>query len=229
MIRNLNIAISKFVDLFKWPIAIVAILALPALIESLEYLNITNIKFYAFVGGCGVYIALKLFASARSSVYMQTIAHEFTHAFFAILTLNRVTKIRIYWDETGGVMSFKGRGNWLVIIAPYFFPLFLFFIALGLTFFNDSLPSGITINVFLGYFFAYHVESIISQIHPKQTDFIKVGFPFCFLFLPGANLFVCSMVLAFNNGGWINVQKYVIAVYKIFMIDAQNLYNYLVG
>lgn len=85
------------------------------------------------------------------------------------------------------------------------------------------------VNGVFGYFFAYHLESILVQIHGEQLDFQEVGFPFCWLFLPGANLFACSAVLAFNNGGWLSVEKYVTAVYKLNMRNITEIMSYFIG
>ena len=160
---------------------------------------------------------------------MQILAHELTHTFFALLTFHKVVHIHLNMDESGGAMGFKGRGNWLITIAPYFFPLFLFFMMLAVTFFSSKIPDSLMVNGVFGYFFAYHLESILVQIHGEQPDFQEVGFPFCWLFLPGANLFACSAVLAFNNGGWLSVEKYVTAVCKLNMRNITEIMSYFIG
>lgn len=202
-------------NLFKWPVALLAVLSLPALIKAFDYLPLANMRFFVFLGGAFAYFAFKFFAMARSNVSMQILAHEFTHIFFALLTLHKVVHVHLNIDESGGAMSFKGKGNWLIVIGPYFFPLFLFFMILGITFYSDRIPDGYWINGILGYFFAYHVESVMVQIHGEQPDFKEVGFPFCWMFLPGANIFVCSIILIFNSGGWVLVEKYLQFIYKI--------------
>ncbi|MBQ8750991.1 MAG: M50 family metallopeptidase [Alphaproteobacteria bacterium] len=205
--------IARFFDflleLIKWPVAILAVVILPALIEALNYFQIGNINFFVFAGGMFAYLALKIMASARSNISMQILAHEFTHIFFALITFHKVVHLHLNMDESGGAMGFKGKGNWLITVSPYFFPLFLFFLMLGFTFFSDRLPSGYWANGILGYFFAYHLGSMIVQIHGDQPDFKEAGFLFCLMFLPSANIFSCSAILAFNNGGWINVERYI--------------------
>lgn len=196
-------------ECLKWPVALFALFSLPALCRSLHYFQMDNMRFFAFLAGGFAYVALKIVAAARTNVSMQILAHEFTHIFFALLTFHKVVHVRLNMDESGGAMGFKGKGNWLIVVGPYFFPLFLFFVMIGITFFSDRLPEGYWINGFLGYLFVYHVESIIVETHAEQPDFKEVGFPFCFLFLPSANLFTCSVILAFNNGGWVNVLKYM--------------------
>lgn len=202
-------------ELFKWPVAFLAVISLPALIKAFDYIPLANMRFFVFLGGAFAYFAFKILAAARSNTSMQILAHEFTHIFFAWLTLHKVVHIHLNFDNSGGAMGFKGKGNWLIVIAPYFFPLFLFFIIMGITFFSQRIPEGYWVNGILGYFFAYHVESIAVQIHSEQPDFKEVGFPFCFCFLPAANIFACSMVLVFNNGGWLFVEKYLSLVYRL--------------
>lgn len=209
-------------ELLKWPIALVTLVSLPALVRALEYFSLNNVRFFSFLAGAGVYVALKVVASARSNVSMQILAHEFTHIFFAFLTFHKVTHIHLNMDESGGSMSFKGKGNWLIVIGPYFFPLFLFILMLGVTFFYARFAGNLWVNGVFGYFFAYHLESIVVQIHGEQPDFHVVGFPFCWVFLPGANLFACSVVLAFNNGGWTGVSEYIEIIYKL------DLHNFLI-
>ncbi len=215
--------------LAKWPAALLAVLSLPALVQALHYLQLGNLRFFAFAGGAFLYLALKIIAAARSNISMQILAHELTHTFFALLTFHKVVHIHLNMDESGGAMGFKGRGNWLITIAPYFFPLFLFFMMLAVTFFSSKIPDSLMVNGVFGYFFAYHLESILVQIHGEQPDFQEVGFPFCWLFLPGANLFACSAVLAFNNGGWLSVEKYVTAVYKLNMRNITEIMSYFIG
>ena len=116
--------------LLKWPVAFLMVISLPALIQALDYLQVGNLRFFAFLGGAFLYLALKVVASARSNVSMQILAHELTHTFFALLTFHKVVHIHLNMDESGGAMGFKGKGNWLITISPYFFPLFLFFMML---------------------------------------------------------------------------------------------------
>lgn len=214
-------------ELLKWPVALLVALSIPAMCQALHYFQFDNMRFWFFLGGMVVYLGLKIVAAARSNISMQILAHEFTHIFFALLTFHKVVHVHLNMDESGGAMGFKGKGNWLIVIGPYFFPLFLFFMILGMTFFSNKLPEGYWINGILGYFFAYHLESIAVQIHSEQLDFKVVGFPFCWFFLPGANLFVCSIILAFNNGGWQNVVRYIRGIYFLNLNNLSVLFDYI--
>lgn len=214
-------------ELIKWPMAILAVVAMPALLEAFDYFHMANMRFFAFLGGAFVYLALKVVASARTNVSMQILAHEFTHIFFALLTFHKVVHIHLNMDESGGAMGFKGKGNWLIVVSPYFFPLCLFFLIVIISLFSEKMPEGYWINGILGYFFAYHVASMLVQIHGDQPDFKEAGFMFCLLFLPSANIFSCSLVLAFNNGGFLFMQRYLEIIYKLILKDLSFCFNYI--
>ena len=79
----------------------------------------------------------------------------------------------------------------------------------------------------LGYFIAYHVDTVASQIHEKQTDLPKVSYKFCFLFLPGANLWMIGMMLAFNSKLWLGVSQYHKLVFWLLERDWQYVKNVL--
>ena len=214
-------------ELIKWPFAVFAVVSIPALVSALDYFQILNTNFFVFLVGSFVYLVLKIMASARSNTSMQILAHEFTHIFFALITFHKVVHIHLNMDNSGGSMGFKGKGNWLITTSPYYFPLFMFFMMIGVTIFSDRLPEGYWINGIFGYFFAYHLESMIVQIHGEQPDFKEAGFLFCTLVIPPMNLFFCSTILAFNNGGWINVKKYVSIVYQLFVEDVAFALDYI--
>lgn len=105
-------------------------------------------------------------------------------------------------------MAFAGRGNWLIIIAPYFFPLVLVCDVRNFNLYAFA-PSNFILNGILGFFIAQHLDAVGSQIHEKQTDLIKVSYKFCFLFLPSANLWAIGSMLAFNSRSWSGIYDYM--------------------
>jgi hypothetical protein len=58
-------------------------------------------------------------------------------------------------------------------------------------------------------------------------DFKEAGFLFCLLFLPAANIFSCSMILAFHNGGFLHMQKYVEIIHKPLLKDISFCIDYI--
>lgn len=98
-------------------------------------------------------------ADASVKTSMQIVAHELTHAFFALITFHKVKHIRVEADDSGGSMGFEGEGNWLIIIAPYFFPLFGFFYMLFISVWTSFAPMNLILNGILGYFLGYHMDT----------------------------------------------------------------------
>lgn len=204
----MKLLLNRFIELLKWPVALYMLVSLPACIQSLSYFNFANLKYLALFGGFFFFFVARGFMDSGMKTTMEILAHEMTHAFFALLTFHKVTGIRVAPDDSGGNMSFEGEGNWLIIIAPYFFPLFGFFYMIAFSVYTHMAPSNLLLNGILGYFIGYHLDTVGSQIHDKQTDLPKVSYLFCVLFLPAANMFMVGSMLAFNTRGWDGVIKY---------------------
>ena len=200
--------LNRFIELFKWPVAVYMLLSLPAYVQSISYFNFVQVKYLVLIGGFFIFFISRSMADSSVKASMEIIAHELTHAFFAVITFHKVKHIKAEGDDSGGSMSFEGEGNWLIVIAPYFFPLFAFFFMIGVSIYTSFAPMNVIINGIMGYFIAYHMDTVASQIHEKQTDLPKVSYRFCWMFLPGANLWAVGSMLAFNSLGWDGVWKY---------------------
>ncbi|MDR1694793.1 MAG: M50 family metallopeptidase [Lactobacillaceae bacterium] len=225
--------IDKFLELLKWPVAIIALLSLPALIESFsfKYFKFSHLRYLVMGAGFILFFISRTMADKSVKVTMQIAAHEFTHAFFALITMHKINHIRLNPDNSGGEMGFKGKGNWLIIISPYFFPLLAFFYMITVSIYTKIAPVNDTINLilsgFLGYFLAYHVDTVVSQIHEKQTDLTKAKYSFCVMFLPSANLWTIGCILAFNSRGWEGMWAYTRLIGKLNMDNLKYILSYI--
>lgn len=207
---------DKIINLIKWPVAFYMLVSLPAFFSSIDFFNFKNFKYLALGAGFFMYFIARTMADSSVKTSMQIVAHELTHSFFALITFHKVKHIRLDPEGQGGEMGFTGGGNWLITIAPYFFPLFGFFYMLIIPLF----PENIIFNGILGYILGYHVDTVGSQIHDKQTDLPKVTYKFCWMFLPGANFWVIGSIFAFNSKGWEGVKIY------FDLINQLNLENF---
>ena len=203
---------SRFIDgivnLMKWPTAIWLFCSLPAFFKSLDAFSFASWQYIVMGGGFFMFFIGRTLMDSSSRVSMEVLAHELTHAFWAIVTFHKVKNINIKQDDTGGSMSFEGEGNWLIIIAPYFFPLYCFGFMVFISIYTMFAPMNLILNLILGFFMGFHFSTVGSQIHEKQTDLPKVGYPFCIVFLLPANLWMIGSVLAFNSKGWQGVWMY---------------------
>lgn len=191
-------------DTLKWPVALATLVVLPGALSSTLGLARTVLgdptPLGAFCTGLAVYFLLwwTLLRRPMFGSYFSTLEHELTHALFAAATGHRVVGLRSTWKR-GGRITFVGRGNWLITLAPYFFPtacvavLLLALIApQGLRFWIDAA---------LGATVGYHVTSTWRERHLGQTDVQKAGYVFSLVFLPTANLLALGVIIAFAHGG----------------------------
>lgn len=128
--------------------------------------------------------------------------HEITHMLFALLTFHKPVSLEVHRNK-GGSFGYQGEGNWLISLAPYFFPTFPLLIMLGTllySFTNQPVPD--VFLIILGFATGYHICTIIASLHPQQTDFKQAGFLFTLLFLPAANLICYGIIFSFTVFGW---------------------------
>jgi len=230
--KNLPLMIDKFLTLFKWPVATLMVILLPAAINIYEvypqYIGYNKKTFLLFLAGFCAFFAFKIFqGGGKLRTHFEITAHELTHIFFAKATFHKVTDIKV--NDDGGEMSFEGIGNWLIVIAPYFFPLFCFFLMFLISVLKNYIPADMHYAVIcaIGFFAGYHANTVIAEIHPEQTDLKIVTYPFCLMFLPAANLISFASIMAFANNGWAGVEKVHILVFKLTFIYAKNLLSFI--
>ncbi|MAB27178.1 MAG: hypothetical protein CL580_05920 [Alteromonadaceae bacterium] len=197
-----------FLATIKWPLALISPLLLPFAVLELwrsEILLTIVSSHQAFLLGSVAYLLswLLIFRRDFSGAYFSTFEHELTHAIFAWMTMHKVTGLSVTWRD-GGECRYEGRGNWLITIAPYFFPTLLL-VPLLLRTILDSSYIPLTEFVF-GFLCVYHLTSTWRETHPAQTDLVKVKYLFAWLFLPTANVMIYgffSLVLIADIGvGW---------------------------
>jgi Peptidase M50B-like len=187
----------------KWPAALTALLLLPAaaatLLRSLGRLAHAPAVGVPLALGVSAYGLVWLLAFRRARItWLATLVHELTHCLFALLTLNKVTGLRATFSR-GGHMTFVGTPNWLILLAPYFFPT----VTVTLLLLRPVVASGhgLMLLSLVGASIAYHGFSTWTQIHPGQNDLRQAGLTFCWLLLPTLNLLVLSLVITWIHTG----------------------------
>jgi hypothetical protein len=195
--------LDRLLSWLKWPIAVVSLIALPGLLYALYFVLRSIVRapapLYPFLGGAAVFTALwYLLLRGRSSLgFLATFEHELTHALFALATFHRVVGFRASM-RGGGHIRYLGRGNWLIAVAPYFFPT----VSLAVIIVLSYLPGrNVQLGAFvLGATVAYHGFSTWSETHRHQSDLREAGWLFCLLFLSAANALVFGLLLSYAGG-----------------------------
>ena len=223
--------IDIIINSLKWPTAwLSAFLTIPLLwscIAMLPRIAVNPLPLLPFVGGTAAFILLwrRWLQQSRFGRFLITLEHEATHAAFALLTLHRIVGFRASIGR-GGEVRFVGKGNWLITVAPYFFPtvaLLLFLIAFFLPF--PSLPwSSFLLGVALGY----HVVSTYKETNKDQTDIKQLGLIFCWMFLPAANIAVVALLVSFAHDGSDGLSTWVSDICQPFQFAYDKLSETLV-
>lgn len=152
-------------------------------------------QFFAFAVGFIVFAVIwRLFR--RKLQVVCTFEHEITHLIFGLLFFKLPKGFKVTMHE-GGHVKLTGS-NFLIYLAPYFFPTVSYFLLLFLFF----VPTGY-LNIFygiLGASLAFHLISTWTELHLKQSDLQKSGILFSLAFLPVANLIFYGALLVLIFG-----------------------------
>ena len=196
---------NTFLKYIKYPVAILSVLTfypmLMALIQMIGKTFSEDIALYFLAPIVGMMVIWGIVPGLNGSA-LTIFAHEFTHMLAAILTGHKPKGMSIMPDK-GGSFSYQGKGNWLITIAPYFFPTFPFLWMLGgLWFKYQGQPFPTWYIMTFGALVGYHIVSNFYQIHSEQTDFKKAGYLFSAMFIPGANILLIGYLWSFVLKGW---------------------------
>lgn len=206
--------IDGLINLLKWPIALLMLFVLPAtgLTIGDEIINLSSSIFIPFTLGLVTYLILwkLLFTRRLWGSWLPTFEHELTHTIFALITLHKVTDFHTSYAKGGHVQYIGGPGNWLITIAPYFFPTFVILLLL----INDYIPllQRELFVLLLGFVVSFHLISTLTETNSKQPDLSKVGLFFSWCFLPSANLFFIGWLLFFLLDQ--SAEKYIASIYN---------------
>lgn len=179
--------IDRSINFFKYPVALLAMVNLAFFGQkSLLFIgkSFQGDGLYFWAGTfCYAVMWKILFSQRYVGSFLPTLIHELIHALVAVLTLHRVVDFMVRWEKGGHIRYVGGTGNWLITIAPYFFPLAFCFVAL--VSFLIEIPSPEK-EMFFGVVWGFESMFQWKQLHWKQPDLAEVGFIFVGLFLPTA-------------------------------------------
>jgi len=217
MINLIALIVNWIISLIKYPLAILMAILTYKLglifIDTVKFIYNHNSFYEPLFYGIGIYIALWIFifSSGKGSWFL-TLEHELTHVIFALLTFHKIVDFKAS-NYSGGHTVFSGvsRGNWLITIAPYFFPTFSMVIV-GLLYFAKSSYYYILVAI-LGYSIIYHIHSTIEETSLSQPDIQEVGLLFAVLFLPGANLLALIGLLSTIPNDKIEFNSIIVSLY----------------
>ena len=156
---------------------------------------------YIFLGGALAYLAIHFLF--RKPILTYVFGHELTHALFAVLFGGSVKSFKA--SDRGGQVTVT-KSNFVITLAPYFFPLYTF---ITLVLYGIMIASAATVAVrplvFLaGSTFAFHLVLTIIFLKTDQKDIREHGamfsYPLIYLFNLLFGTFLLHLLLAQKNG-----------------------------
>ena len=154
---------------------------------------------YFFIAGSLTYITLHLLF--RKPILTYVFGHELTHALFAVLFGGSVKSFHA--SDRGGRVTIT-KSNFIITLAPYFFPLYTFMVLL---LYGTAVAAGLLEAVgwlvFLaGATFAFHLVLTAIFLQTEQTDIREYGmifsFPLIYLFNVAFTALLVRLLLAEN-------------------------------
>ena len=141
-------------------------------------------------------------------------AHELTHILWAMLFGGRAKKLEV--SGSGGKVLIN-RSNFLISLAPYFFPLYtMFFMVIYLIAKIQYHPY---IAFFIGASFSFHIALTLYSMKTDQSDFVEDSS----LFFSLAFIYFMNIVLIALLFGVISPEKF--AVKDFAVSTAKNMWG----
>lgn len=158
----------------------------------------------------GYFFWLLLFFLTPAPVRAYVLAHELTHALWALLWGARVGRIRV--TRSGGSVALS-HTNALILLAPYFFPLYtmmLLVCQLVLSLFLDVSRFAAFWMAGIGFTWGFHFTFTLRGLMQRQSDITACG-----------RLFSYSLILIMNLLGigiWVSLVSEVTVEAFLFHI-----------
>lgn len=164
----------------KWMKTVIALLLLPfcagavgALVRVVQATGSADTFWIGFIGGAACWLVIFLLLPKPMLIYV--FGHELTHALWTWLFGGRVKKFKA--SAKGGHVIVT-KTNFLIVLAPYFFPLYVIAI-IGL-FAVGNLLFGwerhlIWFHLLCGAAYAFHVTLTWHVLRNRQSDITSQG------------------------------------------------------
>ncbi|MDR0993499.1 MAG: hypothetical protein LBN38_02880 [Verrucomicrobiota bacterium] len=149
---------------------------------------------FSCVAGIVIWALIWLFLPPLTRTYI--LGHELTHALWTMLFGGRPSGLKV--TEAGGSVRVSKNNAW-VTLAPYFFPLYTFAVALiwlGLTWaFPAVRPYGPVFLFWIGLSWSFHITFTLRFLTYNQPDIREHGRLFSYTLIYALNLLCIGLAL----------------------------------
>lgn len=125
-------------------------------------------------------------------VFIHVMAHELTHALWAFLFGGKTKKLEV---SSGGGRVLISKSNFLITLAPYFFPLYTFLFSIVFAIAQDRYRPYVAF--FVGASLSFHLALTLYSLRSSQSDLREDSDVFFSLsFVTFMNLIVMAAILS---------------------------------
>lgn len=143
----------------------------------------------------GVACWLVIYVLLPEPMLVYVFGHELTHAFWTVLFGGSVKRFKA--SAKGGHVVVT-KDNFVVFLAPYFFPIYAFIIvvayAIG-SIFCDLQKYRALFHLLLGMAYCFHITFTFKVLQTKQSDILSQGRIFSYTVIALGNLLVLIIAL----------------------------------
>lgn len=164
--------------------------------------------FWPFLAGASLYFLLWAIFFAHREPFWSVLEHEIIHLIFAVLSFKRVHSI--YAGRNGGRVETEGD-NFVIALAPYFFPLTTVIVLLFKPAVNYELQ--FWLNGVLGFSLMFHLIYLLKEFHFNQPDLQRNGLLFSSVVIIFFNILFVGLCISSLQGNWQDMNVFLISGY----------------
>lgn len=164
-----------------------------AFVKIVSGVTLLTQEHYYFLGGFGGYFLIHILLYKPLTMYV--FGHELTHAIWAFMFGGSVKSLKAT-SKGGSVVVTKS--NFLINLAPYFFPFYTFLIFLFYWLFSFMFYVEKYFAVFLfliGFTLAFHLALNFFALRQKQSDVHEIGYVFSLSFIYVVNILIIMLII----------------------------------
>lgn len=164
-----------------------------AFVKTISGVLVLTQEHYYFLAGFGGYFLIHILLYRPLTMYV--FGHELTHAIWTFIFGGSVKSMK--WSSSGGRVVVT-KSNFLINLAPYFFPFytFLIFLFYWLLSFMFYVEKYFGIFLFLiGFTLAFHLALNFFALRQQQSDVHEVGYVFSLSFIYVINILIIMLII----------------------------------
>ncbi|MCK5534386.1 hypothetical protein KAI68_04655 [bacterium] len=205
------------ISLFLIPACIATVAGLMSQVFSLGG---SHLLIY-FIIGFVSYLILQTFLFTPLRIYI--LGHELTHALWSLAFGGKVKKLRVFKNR-GEVQLTKV--NFLITLAPYFFPFYTFLILAiyySVNFFYPLKPLFSLLIFLIGFSWSFHLSLCFFSLRKEQSDLQKGGLFFSVVIIWLMNIIVLSLILGWTMIDFFSIREF----FQVSYITTREIWKWL--